>query len=289
MGPGQILCQEATEGTRQLWDDNLQRRRPPKAGSKPRPAPRPSAEQPAASEKLGDSFVGFTLWHLRPSRNNDEPGTRLLVQEESTGTREELTPQRVEASKPLPNGAKVRVSIEAARAGYLYVVDREQYADGSLSDPYLIFPTTRIRGGNNAVGPGAIVEIPDPEDKTPYFRLRRNRARQLASGQNAGPEQVGEVLTVLVSPTPLPGVRIGPSAQKLSRQQLNEWEKQWGTQTKMLESTADTGKAYTQVEQRAAKEGTLLTSEDPLPQTLIECKARPGDPLLVSVPIRIAK
>jgi hypothetical protein len=45
----------------------------------------------------------------------------------------------------------VRLSIEASRRGHLYVIDQEAYADGSLGAPLLIFPTLRIRNGDNAV------------------------------------------------------------------------------------------------------------------------------------------
>ena len=37
------------------------------------------------------------------------------------------------------------------------------YGDGSTSDPYLIFPTQRVRGGDNAVGAGKVVELPEHE------------------------------------------------------------------------------------------------------------------------------
>lgn len=273
-------------GTRQLWDQNLQRLRP-KSPRKPAPVrkPQPAAPKP---EPADDSFVGLTLWQLRPSTGADQPGTRLLVQEEETGTRQEFTPERVEANTVLPEGAKIRVSIEAARAGYLYVVDREQYADGSYSDPYLIFPTTQLRGGMNEVGPGIVIEVPDPEDKVPYFRLRRNRARSAAGGAT-GSEQVSEVLTVLISPKPIPGLRIGRTAQKLRADQFAAWEKEWATQTKVLEASDQAGKAYTEAEKRAGQEGIPLTADDPLPQTLIQTSAKSGDPLLVTIPIRIAK
>ena len=51
------------------------------------------------------------------------------------------------------------MSIESPRSGFLYVIDREQYADGSTSDPYLIFPTQKIHAGNNAVSPGKVIEL----------------------------------------------------------------------------------------------------------------------------------
>jgi hypothetical protein len=277
------------EGTRQLWDENLRTKRPAKpAAAAPRPA---SADAPARrrpeSEQLGDAFLGFTLWHLRSSRNGDEPAARLLVQEEDSTKRVELTAERVTADTPLPDGSKIRVSIESARAGYLYVIDREAYADGSFSDPYLIFPTTRIRGGNNMVGPGAVVEFPHPDDNVPYFTLHRNRARH--PGAAASPEQVSEVLTIVVAPKPIPELRIGRSAQRLSDEQVRMWENQWRTQTKSLDARPEVGKQYTQAEKIAAQTGDRLTAEDPLPQTIVQCEAKPGDPLLVNVPIKIVR
>ena len=286
---GQESALPADMGTRQLWDDNLKQLRPPNPNRPAvrRTAPRPQPKAPGP-QAVGDAFVGVTLWHLRPSRRADEPGTRLLVHEEESGTREEFTPERVSADAPLTEGARIRVSIEAAREGYLYVVDREQYADGSYSDPWLIFPTTQIRNGNNKVQAGTVIEIPDSADKIPYMRLRRNRARRTsASGES--PEQVSEVLTVLVSPTPLPGLRIGRAAQKLPANQFALWEKQWATQTKAMDAPAHVGKPYTAVEKLAAQGGGVLTADDPLPQTIIQSQAKPGDPLMVTVPIRIAK
>ena len=53
-------------------------------------------------------------------------------------------------------GQRVRLSIESARTGYLYVINRELYADGSTGEPYLIFPTTRLHRGDNKVTIGRI-------------------------------------------------------------------------------------------------------------------------------------
>ena len=52
---------------------------------------------------------------------------------------------------------------------YLYVIDREQYADGTQGEPYLIFPTTRTRGGDNSVKAGRVMEIPSQDDNPPYL------------------------------------------------------------------------------------------------------------------------
>ena len=95
--------------------------------------------------------------------------------------------------------------MEAARSGYLYVIDREQYADGTFSEPYLIFPTTRTLNGDNKVNVGKLIEIPAQDDGPPYFTLKRSR-----------PDQVAEVLSVLITPEPLDKVEITDKAQKLA-------------------------------------------------------------------------
>src|SRR5581483_11681349 len=147
-----------------------------------------------------DTVLGVTIWRLRPPRVNDT-GARLLKHSPSVVA--EWTPVRVGSDAPLSENSLVRLSIEAARTGYLYVIDREEYADGTLGQPYLIFPTTKIRNGNNQVSAGRVIEIPDREDDPIYFKLERSR-----------PDQVGERLTVLVTPQPLGDLAIGSEPLK---------------------------------------------------------------------------
>jgi hypothetical protein len=104
-----------------------------------------------------DTVIGVTLWRLRPSRKADA-GERIIAHEGPESM--EWLPERVSSSGNLSEGDRIRISIEAARTGYLYVVDREQYADGTKGEPYLIFPTTRTRGGDNSVTSGRVIEIP---------------------------------------------------------------------------------------------------------------------------------
>src|SRR5258708_17993579 len=105
----------------------------------------------------------------------------------------------------MAEGDRIRISVEAARTGFLSFVDKEQYADGSKGEPYLIFPTTRTRGGDNSVKAGRVIEIPAQDDGPPYFTLKRTRA-----------DQVGESVTVLVSPTPIHALTITDKAQRLA-------------------------------------------------------------------------
>ena len=94
-----------------------------------------------------DTVIGITLWRLRPSRKADA-GERIITHDGPESM--EWLPERVASNDSLAEGDRIRMSIEAARTGYLYVVDQEQYADGSKGEPYLIFPTTR-RSASGAV------------------------------------------------------------------------------------------------------------------------------------------
>ena len=170
-----------------------------------------------------DTVIGITLWRLRPSRKADT-GERIISHDGPESM--EWLPERVSSNGRLSEGDRIRMSIEAARTGYLYVVDQEQYADGSKGEPYLIFPTTRTRGGDNSVKAGRVIEIPAQDDSPPYFTLKRTRA-----------DHVGENVIVLVSPTPIEALTITDKAQRLSAETLAAWEKSWGAQAGRLEMT----------------------------------------------------
>ena len=270
---------DAEERTRSLWNEKFLEKRPAakKASSpatasaaKPGPAAKPSPQE--VPDEIGDALVGITVWRLRESRAGDDKEIRISARDGG----EEFTPERIEADTLLAEGQRVRVSIETARTGYLYVIDREQYSDGTFGAPYLIFPTLRTQGGKNDVMAGRLVEIPD---NPPYFTMRMSR-----------PDQTAEMLTVLVTPKPLPDVKIRRDALKLTQEQVYGWEKQWGAKVKRLEARGQAGQTYTRAEKQAGMERTrLLTHEEPVPQTMYHCETKPGEPLLVSVPLRIKR
>jgi hypothetical protein len=178
----------------------------------------------------------------------------------------------VDPEAKLSVGDRVRLSIESPRAGYLYVIDREKEGDGSLGDPYLIFPTTRTREGENAVKPGRLIDVPSANDRPSYFTVKPSRDTQ-----------VGELLTIIVSPKPLPGIMIGDQPLKLAREQVEAWEKSWSAPVERL-TMAAARRLWTRTEQEAAADPTrLLTQEDPAPQSLYRVATKAGIPVIVNV------
>ena len=264
--------------TRQLWDASLIEQRPAaKQAQSTKKAPlTKSLTVPAKpAPPVKGTLVGVTVWSFRPSKPNDTREVRALIQEE--GGEVELTPERVAAGAPLAEGQKLRIGIEVSRAGYLYVIDHEEYADGSKGDPFLIFPTRKILGGNNKVGPGMLVEIPAASDRVPYFKMTRSK-----------PNQIREVLTILISPTPISGLTAPADRLLLDEKQLAAWEKQWRVKSYPL-GDSEQGQTYTLAEKQAASGAKPLGKDDPLPQLMYHLDTKPGDAGMMDLPLRIAK
>ena len=265
------------ETTRHLWDTAFINKGKKRPSARKRRSYRIATPQVPTTGVSPDTVVGITLWRLRPSRATDA-GERIIDHENPDAV--EWLPERVSADRRLDEGDRIRLSIEAARTGYLYVIDQEQYADGSKGEPYLIFPTSRTRNGDNSVKAGRVIEIPAQDDSPPFFTLKRTRA-----------DHVGENVIVIVTPTPIEGVTISEKAQRLSADTVTAWEKSWGAQSGRLEMDNSTGQAWTKAEKEAGADATRsLTEAEPAPQTIYY---RPGvgssTPVLVKVEVRYAR
>ena len=259
-------------GTRAVTPEEFVKARPPKPEGKAVAHSGYKLVSGSQKSEGGGSVrqMGVTIWRLRPSTSGDG-GPRILVQEGADSI--SWTPQRVAAGSPMREGERVRISIESPSTGYLYVIDREQYADGKLGEPTLIFPTLRIHSGDNQVNAGKLIEVPAQQDRPDYFTLRKGSAGQ-----------TGEELTVLVSEKPLDGVTVGAEAQKLSAEQVAEWEQKWRGQTQRFEMVGGVGRAWTQAEQQAGLDGTRrLTQDDPGPQTVYRVTGPTGQPFFAKV------
>ncbi|HVF49825.1 MAG TPA: DUF4384 domain-containing protein [Pyrinomonadaceae bacterium] len=239
-----------------------------------RRAPRPAVAQtrrPARAAKPEYAEIGVTIWRLRKATASDD-GPKL----QDAGGDNWWIPERIEGTTPLNVGDRIRLSIESPRTGYLYVINTTQYAGNTYSQPKLIFPVSRTRGGDNRVMAGRLIDLPDVSDDTNYYTLTAN--------QKAGePRQIGEVLTVLVSKEPIAELSNKTrSAIALQPEQVARWEKQWGGQVE-FELDGGAGLAWTKEEQDASAGGRGLTQEDATPQTIYSVPSRPGGPLLVKV------
>lgn len=268
-----VVAQNDEEATRKLWDTAFvsASKSAKTSGRRSRSRYRNVTPNVPVDNVAPDSVVGVTLWRLRPANRSDS-GERLIVHDDNAT--KEWIPERISANTKIGAGDRLRISVEVARNGYLYVIDRELYADGSFGEPYLIFPTTRTLNGDNQVSVGKLAEIPAQVDSPPFFTIRKSR-----------PDHVAEVISVLVTPTPLEGVQISDKALKLSDEQVASWEKSWSTSVGRMEMET-VGQAWTREEKDAAATNTrALTASAPAPQMLFY---RPKSTEAILVKLRLS-
>jgi len=266
-----IPAQKPEDATRKLWDTAFIAPSNKRAATRRR-VYRNATPQVPVNDVAPETVVGVTLWRLRPANRSDS-GARLIVHDDAVS---EWLPERISATTSLAQGDRLRISVETVRAGYLYVIDREQYADGTLGEPYLIFPTTRTAGGNNQVAVGKLLEIPAQDDSPPFFTMKKSR-----------PDHVAEILNVIVTPAPLEEIQITDKAQKLTDAQVASWEKAWGTSVGHLEM-ATAGQPWTKAEKDATTRS--LTASAPAPQLLFyRPNLKPTEPMFVKLRLQYRK
>jgi hypothetical protein len=174
---------------------------------------------------------------------------------------------RVEADTKFHEGDRLRISIESPNAGYLYIIDRDWFTDGSGGETNLIFP---VRGEDNRLRPGRLIDIPT-EDETSFKATPK-------------PNQTGEMLTIIVTISPLQ-LPLSTNPLPITHTQLSDWAKRWGAITDRYEMNDGAGQTRTIAEQQAAAQsGTRqLTRDDPGPQTIYRVVPKYRDGVLFNL------
>jgi hypothetical protein len=217
--------------------------------------------------------LGITIWRLRPSRSGDSD-RRALIREKNSGA--VLVAERVESEGIFREGDYVRLSVESPHAGYIYVVDRDLFADGATGEPMLIFPWSRA---DNKLIPGRLIDVPGQEDDPNHFTARLSASNQ-----------VGELLTFIVTATPL-DLPVADNPLRIAPKQLADWERLWGAPVERYEMERGAGELWTQEEQQAAakKGNRQLTRDDPAPQTIYRVFTANIKGLLVNLRLKYEK
>ncbi|MGC2236510.1 MAG: DUF4384 domain-containing protein [Pyrinomonadaceae bacterium] len=213
--------------------------------------------------------LGVTFWRLRPKSADDDDAPIFSVKINNQA--EDWTAERVGSTTKFRKGDRVRFTIESSRTGYLYIANREIYADGTTGQAEIIFPTLRTRGGDNRVTAGSLIEIPASTDSVPYFTVKPRRA-----------DYAGEELLVVITPEKLSGIEIGLRAQAISLEMLQKWMEDWSAEVEIFDAEDGEGVAYTTNEAQAANsQSRALTQEEPLPQTIYRVRINADLPLVV--------
>ena len=240
---------------RSITSDDFNKSRP---SLKKRPIPprktyrlaSPPLAKPLDVDSPSTLKVGVTLWK---------------VHREGYGREAREIANRVEADTKFHDGEFVRLTIESPRAGYLYVIDRDWFTDGSSGgETNLIFPH---RGEDNRLEAGKLIDIP-AQDHAPF------KASPKAN-------QAGEMLTIIVTSSPL-SLPLSEDPLAVSTTQLAEWERKWSGMTERFEMNGGVGQTRT-IEEQEATGIRQLTRDDPSPQTIYFLVPRSSDGLLFNL------
>jgi hypothetical protein len=153
------------------------------------------------------------------------------------------------------------------------VIDRDWFNDGHFGETNLIFP---VRGEDNRLEAGRLIDIP-AENQSPFKASPK-------------PNQVGELLTIIVTSTPL-GLPLSSRPLQIAKAQLNEWEGMWAGTTERYEMVGGAGQGRTKQEQMAAARKGMrqLTRDDPGPQTIFLLTPKASDAFLINLQLVYAR
>jgi hypothetical protein len=224
-------------------------------------------------------FIGMTAWELRRPAASDPPRSRAILHppplpEQPRAEPEEYTPVRIPLRDALRIGTKFWLGIEASRSGYLYVIDRELFAQGRLGDPFLVFPTARIRDGGNSISNGNLVRLPGEGANPPYWVLAPGAA-----------DYQGEMVTVILAPRPVPELWSQADRAPIDPQWLAAYEKAWGAPVAHV-FREDAGAFAAPAE---LTQSPMLGRADPPPEDIYRLDVKPGRPVVMSVPITLRR
>ncbi len=244
-----------------------------------------------AKKKRVAAQVGVTMWKLRPAKAGETgPFVSVKLSDSLDGV---WTPERVGGETIFREGDRIRLAIESSQKGFLYVINSEIYDDGTIGDPFLIFPASLDK--NNRVEPGILVDIPDQTERYPYFLIQTKRR-----------DYAGESLLVIITQKPLTNLKIDASGKIRNADVIDEFED--SASAEMFSRTDGIGSTLTLDERDATcgngKRGLSvvygkpgkpcgpatrrLTLNSPPPQTIYKTNYFPGEPISFPLSIRVA-
>ncbi|HYL76317.1 MAG TPA: hypothetical protein VEU96_19050 [Bryobacteraceae bacterium] len=222
------------QGDRRQWDANFLSHRP--AGQ----------ANHVSVKSYDDAYLGITVWRLRPSVPSDNPAVRMKLEDG-----QEWTPERVSSRNALSSGDRIRISVETARPGYLYVLGDKYF-------PRVIFPSGT---SDNYVAPGTMVMVPSDQRQPAYFKFSKY-----------------ETFTVLLAPQPVPRVAVESMPDRIGPALFADWQTLWGNSVSRLGPTFPGTQPITAAEARSRQ----LTQDEPLPQDIYHSDVQ-GEPILADI------
>lgn len=266
-------------------ETNIRPNRPSQTGSNPRAKRRYKTIRKSSSQPIGnypikkteEAVIGFTIWKQAIAANSD--GTKGVTEEQNNPAENtKINYQRLSSESTLAVGDVFKLSIESlSHSGFLYIIHRELYKDGTYSIPKVIHP---IRGRNNYVSPGMVTS-------TGKIRITLPESEK---------QQIAEVFTIIIAPKALVSpIQLQGGFLPLNAGEFSKWKDKWEIDAGIIEQEDGTGQIMTKEEAEAIatsdegkgiEEVRKLTQDDASPQTIYQAKIKQGDPIFTSLQVK---
>lgn len=253
---------------------------------------------PVGPPPKGKTYItlGITLWRVRLATESEREDAKVPKEVMTWNKQEhEVVVTRISDDSPVTAGDLIQISIEYLpdsdgadltrqnRAGYLYVINREEFPGNVLKNPRLIFPTQLTYEGDNRLLPGKTVTLPEPNRP---FRIKR--------GSEGGQSQAYETYTFILSPDSLKlPQKLDETAMVLPTDLVGNWERELSMGEVRADLLGGVGQTRTRRELRSSgdvdeERGTEdteedLTQADPPPQIVFRRAVEPGAAMMVTV------
>ncbi len=240
----------------------------------------------ATDTEINDSNVakvkGCVQWEDKKCVSRKEMVLARISDDSAVSDKEQIQMTVEYLASPDASG-----NTQSNRIGYLYVINREQYPDGTYSKPKLIFPTLNTYYGDNRVLPGKTVAMPEPE--RPWTISRSDSVIA----------QAFETYTIIVSPEPLKElsgreIKLQTKPIMLDEKLVATWVRLWGGSETRGDLENGGGQLITQREVKSS--GSLgvrkrstdddvddLKQDDPPPQMIFRKIVKLGGKMLVTI------
>lgn len=240
---------------------------------RPKPTAQTGKKPPVPVSERNARQIGVTIWKLEEAQASDGEFEAFT---DNGRQRRLLVPRRVSTETIFESNDLVRLSFEASRRGYLYIINQEMFADGTLGAANLIFPNKRIRNGANLLSVGRPIELPDAKGNPFYFEMRQSN--------DTNKRLAAEVLTVIITDRPLPNILISERPLPIDNATLQKWQTKWAGNVEIFEPK-NSSTRYTRREREAADGKTALTRGDALPQTVFLVEGNKNGGSMISIPL----
>lgn len=268
-------------------------RNPAKAKSAGQTVPSRDPKPDPKGPKVEMAEIGLTMWKLRPPIRGESG--YFFTWERDGVPEEKLVAERVSTTNVFNFADKVRIAVESSVEGYLYIVDRETNADGTVGTAYPIFPETPDE--NNKVGPGLLFDIPYALESNPWLKFEKRA--------DSTPGWDGELLTIIISPTPLDWFVTDKEGRLADTKPLVALEDQ--SESEVFDRTDMGDKMFSKAEAEAScgvvtrgigreersksscgNRAKRLNPDEPQPQTIFRTKTTKDKPIVVFARIALA-